>query len=213
MCNLLAFISENLRYPPRATRYTNNPIIIALLFAVSKMASAVINKLNLFFKNIYIDYYEVFKEVQKGARARPLKASVYGGLIGFTISLFALNEDIKSFTSDIVSASNRLALVEASSKNPKSLAHITHLRDLEGHGLLRQVDLGFATLIYKASCHQDSRLYKCNCDYLRPTIKEFATKKFVDLGIMGHWLQLENSMYNYDINEEYLSHSLAGGTS
>lgn len=163
--------------------------------------ASVLNRVNLYFKNIYLDYYEVFKEVQKGARKRPLKASFYGASALFVLNLFRTNEGLRSYHSEVISACNRIGAVTEGSRNPTSFKFVQDIGELNGHGLLRQVDLGFSTLIYKADSRPDVALFRYNCSYLNPSIKEFVQERLVDLGFLGHWLMLEVKMKDYDINE------------
>lgn len=165
-----------------------------------KMAS-ILNKFNLFIKNIYLDYYEVFREIGRSAQKRPLKATFYGSATLFTLNLFRTNEDIRSYNSEIISACNRIGAVSENSRNPRSYSFVQQIGELNGHRQLRQIDLGFSTLIYKAETNTETASYKYNCSYLRPRIQEFICNRLVDLGFLGHWLLLETNMRDYDINE------------
>lgn len=163
--------------------------------------ASVINRINLYFKNLYLDYSEVFREIHKGARRRPLKASLYGASTLIVLNLFRTNEGLRSYSNEVVSACDRLGAVTDSCRNPISRKFVQDIGELHCHGLLRQVDLGFSTLIYKVDTNPDVALYKYNCKYMRPSIKEFITERLVDFGIQGHWLMLELKMHDYDINE------------
>ena len=162
----------------------------------------VINSVKLYFKNVYADYSEVFKELHRDAKRRPLKASFYGASIVFVLNLFRTNEGLKSYASEVVSACNRLGAVSEGMRNPISNGYVQIIGELNGHRQLRQVDLGFSTLIYKTDSNPDVRLYRYTCKHLNPSLKEFFTEKLVDLGILGHWIKLETMMRNYDINED-----------
>lgn len=163
--------------------------------------ATVLNKLNLFFKNLYIDYYEVFKDVQKGAKAKPLKALSYGASTLFVLNLFRTNEGLRSYSSEVVGACNRVASVNQNSRNPESYKFVQNIGEWNCHGLLRQIDLGFSTIIYKADCNPEVALFRYNCSHLKPSLKEFFKERLVDLGILGHWVLLEAKMQNYDIND------------
>lgn len=164
--------------------------------------ATVLNRLNLFFRNIYLDYYEVFKEVQRGAQAKPLKALSYGASTLFVLNLFRTNEGLRSYSSEVVSACNRVASVSENSRNPESFAFVQNIGEWNCHGLLRQIDLGFSTIIYRADSNPEVALFRYQCSYLKPSLKEFLQERLVDLGFLGHWLLLEIKMQNYDINEE-----------
>lgn len=160
------------------------------------------NSIRTYCKNLYLDYYEVFKEVHRSAKGQPVRATLYGISIVFVLNLFRTNEGLRSYTNEVVTACNRIGYVAENLRNPISNRYVQTIVELKGHRQLRQLDLGFSTLIYKSDSNPEVALYKHNCKYLNPSIKEFFTEKLVDLGILGHWLVLESKMRNYDINEE-----------
>lgn len=166
------------------------------------MMTSFINRSKLYFKNIWLDYYEVFKDTHKNARARPLRASAYGLATVFVLNLFRSNEDIRSFNAEVISACDRLGAVVESSRNPISNNFVQDIAELNCHGLLRQIDLGFSTLIYTVDSSPDLAIYKSHCSYLKPTLKEHILEHLVDLGFLGHWVRLEMNMKDYDINNE-----------
>lgn len=165
------------------------------------MASRL-DKMRLYFKNIYLDYFEVFKEVKQGAKKRPLKASMYGTSTLFALNMFRVNEGLNSYKSEVISACNRVGSVTERCRNPRSDQYVQQIGELNSHELLRHVDLGFSTLIYRTDTNPETALYRYNCSHLRPSLKEFITDRVVDLGFLGHWLNLELNMRDYDINEQ-----------
>lgn len=164
--------------------------------------ASVVKSFKLFVKNLYLDYYEVFKDIKKGAKAKPLKTSLYGASLLFVLNLFRTNEGLRSYSSDIVSACNRLGAVTERSRNPRSDRFVKNIGDLHCHGQLNQIDLGFSTIIYKTDASAQVALFRHNCKYLRPSIREFFEERLVDLGLLGHWFMLEHNMRDYDINED-----------
>lgn len=160
------------------------------------------NNIKTYFKNLYLDYYDVFKDVHKSAKKRPLRATLYGSSIIFVLNLFRTNEGLASHAGEVVSACNRLGSMVENLRNPISNKYVQTIGELNGHRQLRQIDLGFSTIIYSTGSNPETALYKYNCKYLKPTIEEFFKDRLVDIGFMGHWLFLEYNMRNYDINEE-----------
>lgn len=161
-----------------------------------------LGRIQLYFKNIYIDYFEVFKDVRQSARKRPIKASIYGASTLFVLNMFRTNEGLRSYTSEVISACNRLGGVTENCRNPLSNEFIQQIGELNCHGLLRQIDLGFSTLIYKADANPELALYRYNCSHLKPSFIELLKERIVDMGVLGYWLNLELKMKDYDINEE-----------
>lgn len=158
-----------------------------------------------YFRNIYLDYYEVFKEIQKNAKSRPLKATIYGMSTLFVLNLFRTNEGLRSYNSEVISACNRIGSVSENSRNPNSYKFIQQVGKLNGHNQLRQIDLGFSTLVYKTECNPEVALFRYNCKHLQPSIKEFFQDRLIDFSLLGRWLLLEFNMKDYDINEEEYS--------
>lgn len=150
----------------------------------------------------YLDYYEVLKDIQRSAKARPLRATLYGISTLIVLNLFRTNEGLGSYNGEVISACNRVGAVTESSRNPESAKFVQNIGELNCFGLLRQIDLGFSTVIYKADSSPQLALFRYNCPYLKPTIKEFLLNRIVDFGISGHWLMLESKMRDYDVNDE-----------
>lgn len=166
--------------------------------------SSLVDKSLLYLKNIWLDYYDVFKDVHKNARKRPIRATSIGLATVFVMNLFRSNEDLRSYSAEVISACNKLSAVVQNSRNPTSNRFIQDVGELNCHGLLRQIDLGFSTLIYKVDGGPELALYRYNCPHLRPSLKEFFKDRVLDFGVLGHWIMLETKMKDYDINmEEY----------
>lgn len=166
--------------------------------------NSIVDKATKYINNIWLDYYDVFKDVHKNARKRPLRATSIGLSTLFVLNLFRSNEDLRSYRAEVISACNKISAVIKNSRNPNSESFVENLGELNCHGMLRQIDLGISTVIYKADVDPELALYRHNCPYLRPSIKEFFQDRILDVGILGHWLLLETKMKDYDINaDEY----------
>lgn len=164
--------------------------------------SRLFNPVKLFVRNVYLDYKEVFIDIKQKAQQRPWKASAYGASILFMINLFRTNENLKSYQDEVVSATNKLIAVADGSRNRKSNQYIRQVCRLNCEGVLREIDLGFSTIIYKSNASSELGLYRATCKYLEPTLEEFFKERIVDLSILGHWLILELKMTDYDINDD-----------
>lgn len=163
---------------------------------------SALNKIKLYFNNIYLDYKTVFVELQQSARDRPLKASLYGSTILFVINLLRTNEDLRSYEEEIVNAATKLVSVADESRNIVSQEFVDQLTQSRCNGTLRQLDLSLFTLVYSSDFNRDLAIYKAVCPYMKPTLTEFFKERIVDFGILGHWLLLERKMIDYDVNED-----------
>lgn len=170
--------------------------------------SAIKKSISLYIKNLYLDYYEVFKDVHKSAKRQPLKAGFIALGTAFGFNLFISNEGLRSYNAEIIEACNKVGALVDNSRNPKSYEFVQKLGELKCERRLKGVDLGFSTLIYWSDSDSSTALYKHNCKYTRPSIKEFVTERIIDWGVLGHWFLLEYKMRDYDINEADLQRSI-----
>lgn len=170
--------------------------------------SAIKKSITTYVKNLYLDYYEVLKDVHKSVKKRPLKASLVVAGSAFGFNLFTANEGLRSYNAEIIDACNKVGALVENSRNPESYEFVQKVGELSCEGKLRGLDLGFSTLIYQSNCDTDSALYKYNCKYTRPSLKEFATERIIDWGVLGHWFLLSYKMKDYDINEANLQRSI-----
>lgn len=164
--------------------------------------ASIRSKFTTFVKNIYTDYYEVLKEVKLDAQKRPAKALVRGSCILYYLNLFRTNEDFKSYSNQVIDAATRISTVSEQSRNPVSSKYISEVTELNSLGHIREINLGFATIIYRHEGNNQLALYRYTCPHLRPSVKEFFSHHIVDVGLAGRWLVLNQKMQNYDINDD-----------
>lgn len=140
-----------------------------------------------------------------GARERPIKASVYLGLLGGMYACYYTNPDESSFETCLLETSNRLALLSPWIRSGTSDGHIQNLVKLRNEGRLRHASLGFASLIYYTGYDPVPRLYEAQCSAISVPWAELP-KRVLDVGFAGRWWVLDHKMKDYDINEEEFRH-------
>ncbi|XP_051570920.1 mitochondrial import inner membrane translocase subunit Tim29-like [Myxocyprinus asiaticus] len=151
------------------------------------------------------DYKEACREVVLGARERPLKASVYLGLLGGMYACFYTNPDDASFETSLLETSNRLALLSPWIRSGTSDGHVQSLVKLQNEGRLRYASLGIASLTYYTDYDPDSSLYEARCSAISVPWAELP-KRILDVGFAGRWWVVDHKMKDYDINEEEFKH-------
>ncbi|XP_055049469.2 mitochondrial import inner membrane translocase subunit Tim29 [Misgurnus anguillicaudatus] len=156
-------------------------------------------------RGLLSDYKEACREVVLGARERPLKASVYIGLLGGFYACYCTNPDDASFETSLLETSNRLALLSPWIRNGTSDGHVQSLMKLRNEGRLRYASVGFASLTYYADNDPVSSLYEAQCSVMSVPWAELP-KRVLDVGFVGRWWVLHHKMKDYDINEEEFRH-------
>ncbi|XP_051995872.1 mitochondrial import inner membrane translocase subunit Tim29-like [Xyrauchen texanus] len=151
------------------------------------------------------DYKEACREAVLGARERPLKASVYFGLLGGMYACYYTNPDDTSFETSLLETSNRLALLSPWIRSGTSDAHVQSLVKLQNEGRLRYASLGIVSLTYYTDYHPDSSLYEACCSTISVPWSELP-KRMLDVGFAGRWWVIDHKMKDYDINEEEFKH-------
>ncbi|XP_067273812.1 mitochondrial import inner membrane translocase subunit Tim29 [Pseudorasbora parva] len=156
-------------------------------------------------RSLLSDYKEACREAVLGARERPVKASVYLGLLGGMYACFYTNPDDDSFETSLLVTSNRLALLSPWIRSATSDGHVQSLVKLRNEGKLRYVSLGIASLTYYTDYNSESSLYEAHCSAISVPWTELP-KRVLDVGFAGRWWVLENKMKDFDINEEEFKH-------
>ncbi|TRY66766.1 hypothetical protein DNTS_028801 [Danionella cerebrum] len=156
-------------------------------------------------RSLFSDYKEACREAVLGARERPLKASVYLGLLGGMYACYCTNPDDSSFEASLLETSNRLALLSPWIRSGTSDGHVQNLVKLRNEGRLRYASLGIASLTYYSDYDAESNLYEAQCSAIFVPWLELH-KRILDVGFVGTWWVLDNKMRDFDINEEEFRH-------
>ncbi|XP_048050838.1 mitochondrial import inner membrane translocase subunit Tim29 [Megalobrama amblycephala] len=156
-------------------------------------------------RSLLSDYKEACREAVLGARERPLKASVYLGLMGGMYACCYTNPDDGSFETSLLETSNRLALLSPWIRSGTSDGHVQTLVKLRNEGRLRYVSLGIASLAYYTDYNSEASLYEARCSAISVPWTELP-KRVLDVGFAGRWWVLDHKMKDFDINEEEFKH-------
>ncbi|XP_062307015.1 mitochondrial import inner membrane translocase subunit Tim29 [Osmerus eperlanus] len=163
------------------------------------------SKAAMWCRGLLTDYKEACREAVVGAWERPIKASVYMGLIGGTCACIYTNPDDTSFKTSLLDRSNQLGLLSPWIRSGTSDGHVQNLVKLCNEGRLRHLSLGVASLTYCADYDPDSSLYEAQCSNLSVPWRELP-QRILDVGFAGYWWILDTKMKDYDVNEEEFKH-------
>ncbi|KAM6218302.1 mitochondrial import inner membrane translocase subunit Tim29 [Rhynchocyon petersi] len=151
------------------------------------------------------DYAEACGDAAAAARARPVRAAVYVGLLGGAAACCALAPSETAFEEALLDASGTLLLLAPATRNRHSEAHLQRLLWLRGRGRLRHQNLGLCSLVYEAPFDAQTSLYQARCSYLQPRWVDFPGR-VLDVGFVGRWWVLGARMRDYDINDDEFLH-------
>ncbi|XP_029997460.1 mitochondrial import inner membrane translocase subunit Tim29 [Sphaeramia orbicularis] len=163
------------------------------------------SKAGVWCRSLLSDYKDACKDMVVGARERPLKASVYGTLLGGAWACFHTKPDWSSFEAVLLERSNQLALLSPWIRNGTSDGHVQNLVKLHNEGCLRHASLGLLSLVYRADYDPDTALYEARCSNLSVPWMELP-RRLLDVGFVGHWWILDSKMKDFDVNEEEFKH-------
>lgn len=163
------------------------------------------SKAGVWCRSLLSDYKEACKEIVVGARDRPLKASVYMGLLGGAYACFTTKPDQSSFQAALLDRSNQLGLLSPWIRNGSSDLHVQNLVKLRNQGCLHHLSLGLFSLVYSSDNDTDSALYEARCSNLSVPWRELPNR-VLDVGFVGRWWVLEKKMEDFDVNEAEYKH-------
>ncbi|XP_033827511.1 mitochondrial import inner membrane translocase subunit Tim29 [Periophthalmus magnuspinnatus] len=163
------------------------------------------SKAGVWCRSLLSDYKEACREVVVGARERPLKASVYLGLLGGAYACFSTRPDQSSFQATLLDRSNQLALLSPWIRNAASDLHVQNLVKLRNQGCLHHLSLGFVSLVYSSDFDPQSALYEAACPNLSVPWRELP-ERVLDVGFAGRWWVLDRKMEDFDVNEAEYKH-------
>jgi len=152
------------------------------------------------FRNIALDYYEVFTDLIKSAREHRLRSVV--GLLGAGVVVYLSKQvpDELNFHAELLDSANELSLVTETEQNRTSKAHIERTLDLYSHKKLKYVYLGLLAVMMESPAYPDLKIYQHTCTHLQPRWWTFY-QRIVDIGVCGRWVVLQRKMVDYDIND------------
>ncbi|XP_046481463.1 mitochondrial import inner membrane translocase subunit Tim29 [Neodiprion pinetum] len=154
-----------------------------------------------YWKNLFIDYRDVAKDVAQGCKDRPIRASIYFSLLGSVYYFSRHNPSPDSYRNMLIEESNKMMMVGEPIRNRQSVRHLKSIEQCFNEGIIRRLSLGIVSFIWLDNYDKECAYYKATCSYLKPQYLGFH-HRIVDIGFMDKWWLLEDKMTDFDINEE-----------
>ena len=154
-----------------------------------------------YLKMVKHDYSEALMEVRDGARAKPVRASIYSSVFGFCLYAGFTNPNERDFHSNFMSYCHELRQVSDAIRNPGAQRLIDYESRAYNAGLIRRLNFGIGSLMWIDDYDERMGLYASRCDYLRPSWSDMR-HRVVDVGFLGKWWISEKKMVEFDVNNE-----------
>lgn len=168
-----------------------------------RFKGTIVEKWMGYWKNLYIDYRDVFVGAGQQMKEKPIRSAFYGITAASAYYCAQRNPSDIDFYEQLRRYNADLILVHESCQNPVSAQYLKFLEQSNNRGLLRTLNLGVLSLIWLDNYDEALGLFKVTCPYLQP---EYLTwhKRIVDVGILNTWWKLRENMIDFDINEANL---------
>lgn len=146
------------------------------------------------------DYKSVAKEALQDARERPIKAALVTCSLAGAVTAVRLRPSFEDYCAQLVTSSVAVESLSESIRSPVTFDYLHRVKQLHSRSYLRYMNLGLVALIWRHDNPSYLCTYEAVCPHLRPDWRTFLQTRIVDVGLLGHWLDLEACMTDYDVN-------------
>ena len=164
-------------------------------------APTSVTKLGQPLKVILDDYVAVSKDLASTARQRPLRTLLYLATGGILVTTWKKRPDLDGYINDILEYSNEIGQCSEAIRNSRAQSYIGRIIRLNSDGYLRYINLGLVAIVMERSSAPACKNYHETCKHLQPGMLS-AWHRVIDVGLWGHWLQLERNMVDFDVSED-----------
>lgn len=160
----------------------------------------VVEKWMTYWKGVVRDYKDVFVDVGKFMKEKPLRSSIYGGLGGIAVYSFKHNPSESDFIDQLRVHNNKMILVDPICHNPTSSQYSIFIERCYNEGIIRRLNIGIGSFLWLDNYDRAISLYKATCKYTKPELLTWHDR-IIDVGLWDKWWKLDDKMIDYDINE------------
>ncbi|XP_024084853.1 mitochondrial import inner membrane translocase subunit Tim29 isoform X2 [Cimex lectularius] len=164
-----------------------------------RLKGTFVDRWATYWKDLFRDYYEVFKDVGTDLKNKPVKSGVIFTLSGLSYFCWKNNPDMNDFRSAVMKHSNEFIFIGPKIRNPKTTEHLNLLEQCTNEGTLRRFSFGLFSFIWRDNYSDTVGIYSKWCPYLTPEWLSFHTR-VLDVGFLNKWWILEEKMVDCDIN-------------
>ncbi|XP_045775389.1 mitochondrial import inner membrane translocase subunit Tim29 [Maniola jurtina] len=164
-----------------------------------KVKGTILEKWANYWKNLVIDYRQMFQDLRTDMQEDPRKALKWTMGIVTVFTLAQNNPNELDFKDHMKRITNEVILVSEECRNPVSLQHLQYLQQCYNEGVVHYMSLGIVSFMYTSSLNDSCDLYKAHCSYLKPSYLSIFSR-IVDVGFLGQWWNIYIKTTNYDVN-------------
>ncbi|XP_031638590.1 mitochondrial import inner membrane translocase subunit Tim29 [Contarinia nasturtii] len=168
-----------------------------------RFKGTMVEKWMLYWKGLVSDYRDVFMDVIKQAKEKPIRAAIYGGLGASTVYSFKHNPSESDHIEQLRTYNTKMVLVDPVCQNKVSSQYLTFVERCHNEGIVRRLNLGIVSLLWLDNYDRALGLYKATCSFTRPELITWH-QRIIDVGFLDKWWKIEEKMIDYDINENTL---------
>lgn len=184
------------------TRLTNTRDRIAARFTLpDKYKGGILEKWARYWRQLFVDYGEVAAGIVQFHRTHPIRAAIYAATGTTLYQCYKWNPTQVEFMRELRYRTADLLLVDGKVQRIASREHLRHIERLLNESQLRHLNLGIASLMWRADYDQQLALYRSTCTYTLPHWRTFG-ERIVDVGFCGRWWILHKRMEDYDVRED-----------
>lgn len=166
-----------------------------------RFKGTLVEKWMLYWKGLFNDYRDVFLNVGKQIKEKPIRASIYGALGGSAVYSFKHNPSETDFIEQLRSHNAKMVLMDPVCHNPTSSQYLIFLERCYNEGIVRRLSVGVFSMLWLENYDRALNLYKATCSFTKPDLLTWHNR-VIDIGFLDKWWKIDEKMIDYDINEE-----------
>lgn len=168
-----------------------------------RFKGTIVEKWMLYWKGLITDYRDVFLDVLKQSKEKPLRAAVYASLGASTIYGFKHNPSETDYIEQLRTYNTKMVLMDPVCQNKVSSQYLTFVERCYNEGIVRRLNLGIVSLLWLDNYDRALCLYKATCSFTQPELITWH-QRIIDVGFLDKWWKIEEKMIDYDINDDNL---------
>lgn len=166
-----------------------------------RFKGTIVERWARYWKFLMIDYREVAFSVGRDARAKPVKTLFYVGTGSAAYYCARNNPDEEDYAKEIKHYQHEMGLLPESMQNRAAKDHLLAVERCYAAGLVRRLNLGVATVMWRHNYNSALDIYKANCSYVGPDWSRFG-ERILDVGFLNRFWILSRKMEDFDVDEE-----------
>lgn len=192
--------------------YTTNSSLIKTKFSAvqsrfnnievpERFKGTVVEKWLAYWKGLVTDYRDVFLDVGKQMKEKPIRAAFYGAIGGSAVYSCKHNPNENDFIEQLRTCNTKMILMAPECHNPTTSEHLIFLERCYNEGIIRRLSVGIFSVLWLDNYDRAMSLYKATCEYTKPDLLTWHNR-IIDVGFLDKWWKIDEKMIDYDINEQ-----------